>query len=114
MTLSSTEPRALACTSAVFHPPSSTSSSSSVSSPLPDLLSAMEVKGGCEDEVPICRPEKWAEDDRMSGVRIESESDSVPETGATDTWEGYSRDKFKTLSTHLGKCEEGALPCWCS
>ena len=84
MTLSSIELRGLACTSAVFQPPSTASSSSSVSSPLFVLRSAMEVRGGCDD-VPAWRLEPpWPIDIDTSGVRIESESDSVPDTGRVD------------------------------
>lgn len=89
MTLSSTELRGLAGTSAVFQPPSTASSSSSVSSPLFDLRSAIEDRGGCDDDVPACRPElTWPIDIEASGVRIESESDSVPDTGPIDKLDG--------------------------
>lgn len=87
MTLSSTESRGFPLISADFHPPSS-SSSSSESSPLPDLLSAIDDSGCCIDDVPACKLpltpwiDVWPEEAKMSGERIESESDSVPETGA--------------------------------
>jgi hypothetical protein len=82
ITVSSSLPRCLPLTSAVFQPPSSSSSSSSSdSSPLSSRRSAMDDNGCCE--VPLtCSPVKLGEAGRMSGGAAESESDSVPDTGA--------------------------------
>ncbi len=82
MTDSSAELRGFVRTAAVFHPPSTTSSSS-VSSPLSERRSAIDESGGCEDEVPACAGPPWCDElgMAMSCVRTESESDSVPETG---------------------------------
>lgn len=86
--------------SADFHPPSS-SSSSSESSPLPDLLSAIDDSGCCIDDVPACKlpltpwVDVWLDEAKMSGERIESESDSVPETGAPPEWlDGWFEPKI--------------------
>ena len=92
MTLSSTELRGLlARMSAVFHPPS-TATSSSVSSPLSERRSAIDDKGGCDDEAPAWTPpaalEPPARGVDTSGVKIESESDSVPETGPVERFDG--------------------------
>lgn len=91
MTLSSNESRGFPLISADFQPPSS-SSSSSESSPLAEPRSAIDDNGGIAD-VPECRllltPWDWVcpESAPMSGERMESESDSFPETA--ETLDGY-------------------------
>lgn len=91
---------------AVFQPPSPSSSSSSESSPLPDLRSAIDDRGCCWIELPgIIVPATGPipEGERFqSGVKIESESDSVPETGGTDT-DGGGYKLLVTMTINSGK-----------